>query len=105
MQVLELGITSKRNTTIKCTLTLPDQQKNLPLLLMAHGFCASRHENGTYVMLSERLAQQGIACIRCDFAGCNDSEESHQFNNLENDMDDIDTLLSYMKENYEIDEK
>jgi len=105
MKSFDLLLTSVRNTEIPCTITLPDNQKKMPLLLMAHGFCATRHENGTYVMLAERLSQAGIATIRCDFPGCNESKENHKYNCLENDMDNLDTMLAYMKQNYSIDEE
>ena len=104
MESFELKIESKRNTEIPCTVVLPDKGGNLPLVLMAHGFCATRHENGAFTMLAEKLAEAGIASIRCDFPGCNDSTESHEFNNLENNMDNLDSLLEYMKEYCDIDE-
>lgn len=104
MESFDLNIKSKRGTRIPCTVVLPDKGGKLPLVLMAHGFCATRHENGTFVMLAEKLAEAGIASIRGDFPGCNESEESHEFNNLENDMDNLDSLLAYMKEYCDIDE-
>ena len=100
MKSFDLLLSSARNTEIPCTITLPDNQEKMPLLLMAHGFCATRHENGTYVMLAERLSDAGIATIRCDFPGCNESKENHKFNCLENDMDNLETMLDYMKQNF-----
>lgn len=104
MKSFDLELLSKRNTMIPCTITLPENEEKMPLLLMAHGFCATRHENGTYKMLAEKLSEAGIATIRCDFPGCNESKESHLFNTLENDMDNLDTMLDYMKTTYSIDE-
>ena len=104
MESFELSIESPRGTEIPCTVVLPEKSGKLPLMLMAHGFCATRHENGTFAMLAEKLAEAGIASIRCDFPGCNESKESHEFNNLENDMDNLDALLNYMKEYADIDE-
>lgn len=103
MKIIELNILSKRNTMIPCTITLPDNQENMKLFMMAHGFCATRHENGTFTMLAEELSHAGIATIRCDFPGCNDSKEDHRFNCLENDMDNIDSMMEYMIQNYSID--
>lgn len=104
MKIIDMKLLSKRESEIVCTVTLPEVENKMPILLMAHGFCSSRHENGTFKMLAEKLAYAGIASIRCDFAGCNESQENHQFNNLENDMDDVDTMLAYMKETYKIDD-
>ena len=100
MKTIDLEISSKRNTMIPCTITLPDHQENMKLFMMAHGFCATRHENGTFTMLAEELSNAGIATIRCDFPGCNDSKEDHRFNCLENDMDNLDSMLEYMIQNY-----
>ena len=104
MESFDIILRSQRDTDIPCTVVLPDKGGHLPLVLMAHGFCATCHENGTFEMLAKKLADAGIASIRCDFPGCNESEESHEFNNLENNMDHLDTLLNYMKEYCEIDE-
>ncbi|MBR3694083.1 MAG: alpha/beta fold hydrolase [Erysipelotrichales bacterium] len=103
MKTFDIELVSKRNTMIPCTITLPEEQSNMPLFLMAHGFCATRHENGTYKMLAEKLSEAGIATIRGDFPGCNDSLEDHRYNNLENDMDNLDTLLEHMCTTYSID--
>ncbi len=102
--IQELELKSSRGTDIPCTITVPSCQGKMPLVLMAHGFCATRHENGTFVKLAEKLNAAGIATIRCDFPGCNDSKEDHLFNNLENNMDNLDTLLKAMKERFDIDE-
>lgn len=102
MKRIDLEILSKRNTMIPCTITLPDNQDNMPLFMMAHGFCATRHENGTFTMLAETLSNAGIATIRCDFPGCNDSKEDHRYNCLENDMDNLDSIFEYMIKNYSI---
>ena len=103
MKSFDLEITSNRNTAIPCTITLPEIETNMPLLLMAHGFCATRHESGTYTMLAKKMSEAGIATIRCDFPGCHESKESHLANCLENNMNNLDCMLNYMKENYSID--
>lgn len=102
MESFDLFLTSKRNTQIPCTITLPDIKGPMDLLIMAHGFCATRNENGTFPMLAALLSKENIATIRCDFPGCNDSTENHKFNNIENNMDNLDTLMEYMKESYDI---
>lgn len=102
MKTFDIEILSKRNTMIPCTITLPDNKENMPLFMMAHGFCSTRHENGTFPMLAEVLSNAGIATIRCDFPGCNDSKENHRYNCLENDMDNLDSMMEYMCKNYSI---
>ncbi len=104
MESYKCIVYSQRETEIHCTVVLPETTGKMPLMLMAHGFCSNREENGTFGMLAQKLAESGIASIRCDFAGCGESQESHEFNNLEHDMDDLDCCLEYMKEYCEIDE-
>ena len=68
MESFELKIESKRGTDIPCTVVLPDKGGKLPLVLMAHGFCATRHENGTFTMLAEKLAvleSRGVQVLNC----------------------------------------
>ena len=104
MESYTCKVVSKRETDIFCTAVLPEKGGKLPLVLMAHGFCSNREENGTFEMLAKKLADAGIASIRCDFAGCGQSKEGHEFNSLENNMDDLDACLAYMKEYLDIDE-
>ena len=66
MESFEIKIESKRGTEIPCTVVLPDKGGKLPLVLMAHGFCATRHENGTFTMLAEKLAEP-FKFVRVDF--------------------------------------
>ena len=104
MESYECKVVSKRGTDIFCTVVLPEKGGKLPLMLMAHGFCSNREENGSFGKLAGKLAEAGIASIRCDFAGCGQSTESHEFNSLENNIDDLDACLAYMKEYLDIDE-
>lgn len=98
MKKYDCLVTSKRDTRIPCSIVLPDNQEPAPLVLMAHGFCATRNENGTFPMLADKLAAAGIASVRCDFPGCNDSKETMIPYTIENCQDDLDSIYAYMLE-------
>jgi pimeloyl-ACP methyl ester carboxylesterase len=98
MKKQDCFVTSKRGTQIPCSVVIPQGENPMPLVLMAHGFCATRDENGTFPMLAEKLAAAGIASIRCDFPGCHDSKESMVAYTVENCQDDLDSVLAYMEE-------
>lgn len=88
---------SGRGTRIPCSVVIPEGQGPMPLVLMAHGFCATRDENGTFPMLADKLAAAGIASIRCDFPGCHESGETMISYTLENCQDDLDSVYAYMQ--------
>lgn len=102
LEVLEIGIKSKRNTRIPATFTLPKDRESFPLVLTAHGGQSSRREYGVYVELSKRLAELGIAVLCFDFPGHNDSEETMLAYTLANNLDDMEYALSYVLENWRI---
>lgn len=77
--------------------------KEVPLVILAHGFMGSRDEAGGFTEVSEKLAENGIASIRIDFPGCNESEEPTTAYSMKNNTDDVISAIDYMKENYKID--
>ena len=100
----DLKVPSKRNTDIHCTIVLPKTTRMMPLVILAHGFGADRHEGGRFTMVANKLGTMGIASIRMDFPGCNDSAESYQAYHLCNMISDIKSCINYMTANYLIDE-
>lgn len=101
-ETLECKIESKRGTQIPATFTYPRGKESFPLILAAHGFQSSRHEYGMYVKVSERMAEQGIAVMRFDFPGNNDSTESMMEYTLTNNLDDMESALDYARKNWNI---
>lgn len=102
-ETLECKIESKRGTQIPATFTYPKGRESFPLILAAHGFQSSRHEYGMYVQVSERMAEQGIAVMRFDFPGNNDSTESMMEYTINNNLDDMESVLDYTRKNWNID--
>lgn len=104
-KVRNVKITSKRLTNIYCTINVCDTDKMMPLVIFAHGFGADRHEGGRFSEVADNLAAMGIASIRMDFPGCNQSEESFTAFAIRNMLDDIATCIEYMISNYQIDQQ
>lgn len=101
----EVIIPSKRQTDIHCSLTIPVTDQPLPLIIMTHGFGADRHEGGRFTAVAEKLAGKGIASIRMDFPGCNESTEAYTAYCLSNMLNDVESGINYMIRQYHIDQK
>lgn len=91
--------------TIPATLVTPTGKENYPLVVMNHGFGGSRNENGGFTKIAETLAEQGIASIRMDFAGCGDSTADFVEYSLKNNISDVNACLSYALNNASIDKE
>lgn len=100
----DLSFPSQRGTNIRATLTVPDQEGSLGLVVMCHGFTGNREGDGHFQPLAQTLAQNGIATIRLDFAGNGSSDEPFTAYTLTSMYDDIESAITYMKANYDIDD-
>ena len=54
----------------------------------------SRDESGEFTAVADGLAERGIASMRIDFPGCNESTESFLEYNFKNMSDDLDAALA-----------
>lgn len=95
----------QRGVHIHATAVVPQCSagQKYPLVAYVHGFAGSRHENGGATLISEKLAQAGIATVRMDFAGCGDSEETAIHGTLLEMMDDVTTTIGYMAGYFPVD--
>lgn len=63
-----------KGRTLRGALHLP-QSTQAPAIVLCHGFTGTRSEFGyTFVRLADRLAAQGVAAYRFDFAGGGESD-------------------------------
>lgn len=88
---------------IPATVQLPAKSasgKELPLVVLCHGFTGNRQGDGHFAPLAEDLAAQGIATVRLDFAGCGDSTEPYTAYTLANMAADVDSVITYMQDTY-----
>lgn len=99
-------IPSARGTDIHATFTVPEHigGQGCGLVVFAHGFMGSRDESGEFTAVADGLAERGIASIRVDFPGCNESEESFLDYNFKNMSDDLDAALAYARAQIKVDE-
>lgn len=100
----EKKLTSKRLTDIYCTINIPNTNKAMPLMIFVHGFGADRHEGGRFTAVADALAKKGIASIRMDLPGCNESKESFELFAIRNILDDVITCYDHMVSSYDIDQ-
>jgi alpha/beta superfamily hydrolase len=88
---------------IAATLGLPESTP-APAVLLLHGTASHRDEVGNlYVRLAARLATQGIASLRIDFAGAGDSPVDHRRYTLHGAVRDAQTALAYLRAHPAID--
>ena len=82
---------SSRGILVPLTYVSPIalDDETFPLVIMAHGHGGSRHEQGSFREIAERLAARGIASVRMDFPGSGDSVEGFEHNNLTNMTADL----------------
>lgn len=101
----DVNIKSDRGTNIKATIVTPAEEsgKEVPLVIFAHGFMGNRNESGSFTEVAEGLAEKGIASIRLDFPGCNESEESFLYYTLDNMQNDMKSVLAYAESEMKID--
>lgn len=88
---------------IPATILLPgklSRGSEMPLVILCHGFTGNRNGDGHFAPLAQDLADQGIASVRLDFAGCGDSTEPYTSYTLANMAADVDAAIAYMQDTY-----
>lgn len=88
---------------VPATVVIPEGEGNFPVVVMNHGFAGERNEGNGFAGIAEALAEEGIATVRMDFAGCGESEASFQEFNLKANQEDSLACLDYVLENYPVD--
>lgn len=93
-----------REFNIHATISVPESEDSIPLVVMCHGFTGNRKGDGHFPAMAQLLGQQGIATIALDFPGCGENaEESLTEYTLENIESDIDAAIQYMAQEYSVD--
>lgn len=88
---------------IYATVQMPNKLSRgdvVPLVVLCHGFTGNRDGDGHFGPLAEDLAEEGIASVRLDFAGCGDSTEPYTAYTLDNMAADVNAVIGYMKQEY-----
>lgn len=101
MNSLTVEIRSLRNTVIPA-MVFPSEKKT-GLVMLAHSFKSDYEENGRFTRVAEELSKAGISTIMMDFPGNGRSKEPLMNLSLDSCLDDMESCLDYMLDNYDID--
>ncbi|MDR1794837.1 MAG: alpha/beta fold hydrolase [Erysipelotrichaceae bacterium] len=107
IEIRDVEITTDRGSTTKATLVIPATDEpagGYPLVILLHGFNGSRDEAGLFTDVANGLAEVGIASIRFDMPGCNESSEGFENYNMDTMLADTDTVLAYAKSVINVDD-
>ncbi|WP_321965516.1 alpha/beta hydrolase family protein [Burkholderia cenocepacia] len=95
---------------ISGTLELPDNVQTAPILLMLHGFTASRNEwassavkEGLFARCAKVLSKKGVASLRIDFRGSGQSEGKFEDMTVDNEIKDALAALDFLSSRHDID--
>lgn len=91
---------------IPAILELPKNPaaKKIPVMLLLHGTASHKNEVGRlYQRLAKKLAEQGVASLRIDFAGQGDSPVDHRFYSLTSAQRDVKAALDFLAARADID--
>jgi dienelactone hydrolase len=86
-----------RRIAVHSTFVRPDSDRDVPVVLMAHGHGGTRDEAGGFRRLAEELARRGIASLRMDFSGSGDSTEPFVANRLTRMITDLRSGLDFVR--------
>lgn len=92
--------------TIPATVQMPSKLSRageVPVVVLCHGFTGNRNGDGHFGTLAGLLAEQGIATVRLDFAGCGDSTEPYTSYTLANMAADVNSAIAWMQTEYSAD--
>ena len=77
-------------------LSDPTSEKAIPLIIMCHGFSASKESN-TYIQLEATLNKKGISTFRFDFYGHGESEGKFEDITISEAVDDTLNAINYFQ--------
>ena len=104
MKIREMTLPSKRHTDIPVTV-VDCEKETCGLLVFVHGFKANRTEDGRFLTVAKAMAEDGFSSVMQGFPGCDASTEDFINYTLKNCLDDIDTSVAWMRENFRLDHR
>jgi len=82
----------------------PAGKLHAPIVVMCHGFGGNKAGRFRYyVLLAEKLAEQGIASLRFDFRGSGDSEGNSSEMTLKGQIEDLHKAIDFIRDDPSID--
>ncbi|MBU3135762.1 alpha/beta fold hydrolase [Clostridium gasigenes] len=89
------------NHDVPGILTMPtnaSEEKPAPVVLLLHGTGGNKNELGDiYIRLASKLAEDGYASLRIDFAGGGDSTQPYVENNFDDSVTDALKSIDYLE--------
>ena len=76
-------------------MVLPEESGKFPCAVLSHGLISSK-ESSKYTLLSERLADAGIASCRFDYHGCGESGGRIEETTLTIRLDNLNAIVDYV---------
>jgi dipeptidyl aminopeptidase/acylaminoacyl peptidase len=76
-------------------LHLPDE-KNPPCVIASHGLLSSK-DSEKYIVLGERMSEEGMAMLRFDFRGIGESEGREEDNTISKKIADLSAAVDFVK--------
>ncbi len=100
-------ITNKANEKLVCVEVLPlnSTGKQLPVVILCHGFGYFKEEDGIFTEEAKLLAEKGFACYYFDFSGCGESEGDYSQTTLTKLVSDLKSVVQIVSAYDYIDEK
>jgi len=87
---------NNKNQQLVGILHKPKTKKKVPLVIVCHGFWASK-TRPRFVELGRELEKNDIATLRFDFAGCGDSQGDFKKTNLYDEIKDLESVYKFVK--------
>lgn len=91
------NILSKNGYKISCGINIPEEPQQV--LLALHGFTGNK-QGDTYTEISKSLEKKGFATVSFNFIGHGDSEVNPEELRMENVLDDIEDVVSWIVQKY-----
>jgi dipeptidyl aminopeptidase/acylaminoacyl peptidase len=82
-------------------MVLPEGNGKFPCAVLSHGLISSK-ESSKYTLLSERLADAGIASCRFDYHGCGDSGGRIEETTLTIRLDNLNAIVEYVLQHQKV---
>jgi dipeptidyl aminopeptidase/acylaminoacyl peptidase len=76
-------------------LHLPDE-KHPPCVIASHGLLSSK-DSEKYIVLGERMSEEGMAMLRFDFRGIGESEGREEDNTISKKIADLSAAVDFVK--------
>lgn len=84
----------------------PLSKEKCPAVIMCHGFAGNRiGRYRIYVLIAQRLAEAGVACLRIDFRGSGESEGDFSEMTVESEVSDALKGIEFLRKDSHVDQE